>query len=147
MKKVLLVATLASIGATACSNDLTTDPSNQNAITVETIAQKWQLAMVDDQTISAEGAPTLTVSTDMVASGYTGCNRYFGNAQLENNRFRIDRMASTRMACASQAMDMEFTVSDVLSDWSQINITDNQLTLANDKTTLTFNAVQSNTTP
>ncbi|MGZ7261715.1 META domain-containing protein, partial [Streptococcus pyogenes] len=90
MKKVLLVATLASIGATACSNDFTADPSNPNAITVENIAQKWQLAMVDDQAISAEGAPTLTVNTDMVASGYSGCNRYFGNAQLENSRFRID---------------------------------------------------------
>ncbi|OOF28336.1 META domain-containing protein [Salinivibrio sp. IB872] len=146
MKKVLLVATLASIGVTACSNnDFTAGPSNQNAITVENIAQKWQLAMVDDQAINAEGAPTLTVSTDMVASGYTGCNRYFGNAQLENSRFRIDRMASTRMACASQAMDMEFTVSDVLNNWSQINITDNQLTLANHKTTLTFKTVQSNT--
>ncbi|OOF25208.1 hypothetical protein BZJ19_09305 [Salinivibrio proteolyticus] len=138
MKKNLLMAVMVATGLTACSSYNPSGEYANEGISKDNIAQKWQLAMVDQQAISADGSPTLMVNSDMVVSGYTGCNRYFGNAQIEDNRFRIDRMASTKMACSSQAMNMEQTVSHVLSDWSMASISNDMLSLSNEQHTLIF---------
>ncbi|OOF16053.1 hypothetical protein BZG79_05945 [Salinivibrio sp. MA427] len=111
------MAVMLAAGVTACSSS--NDANNaKNEVTTSGVAQQWQLTMIDQQAISAEGSPTLNVNKDMEVNGYTGCNRYFGKAELDNNRFKIDRMASTRMACAENSMALEQTMSQVLGQWS-----------------------------
>lgn len=142
MKRHVLMAVMLAAGVTACSSS--NDANNaKNEVTTSGVAQQWQLTMIDQQAISAEGSPTLNVNKDMEVNGYTGCNRYFGKAELDNNRFKIDRMASTRMACTENAMALEQTMSQVLGQWSDASVRNNTLLLSNDAHTLVFTPVNS----
>jgi Heat shock protein len=142
MKRHVLMAVMLAAGVTACSSG--NDANNaKNEVTTAGVAQQWQLTMIDQQAISAEGSPTLNINKDMEVNGHTGCNRYFGQAELDSNRFKIDRMASTKMACAETAMALEQTMSQVLSQWSDASLRNNTLSLSNDAHTLVFTPVNS----
>ncbi|OOE64132.1 META domain-containing protein [Salinivibrio sp. IB282] len=140
MKKHVLMAVMLAAGVTACSNGQYAGGDN-GSVTSSGVAQQWQLTMVDEQAISAEGTPTLTINKDMGVSGFSGCNRYFGNAELKSHRFKVAPMASTKMACSSSAMELEQTMSQVLSQWSEATMRGNSLMLSNEAHTLVFTAV------
>lgn len=145
MKKHVLMAVMLTAGVTACSNGQYAG-GDDGSVTSSGVAQQWQLTMVDQQAISAEGTPTLTINKDMGVNGFSGCNRYFGNAELNSNRFKVAPMASTKMACSSSAMELEQTMSQVLSQWSDATIRDNHLMLSNEAHTLLFTAANTQNT-
>lgn len=87
---------------------------------------RWLLESVNDEMLDpaalVEGIPELDFGERMTVSGNTGCNRYSGQARLREAFFTVERMISTRRACAPTAMDLERTVQRVLSSESVITI-------------------------
>ncbi len=74
----------------------------------------------------------------MMANGNAGCNNFFGQAELKDNQFRIEKMGMTMKMCIDDAMNTEQAVSQTLSDWSDITLTKDSLVLKNSNHTLTF---------
>lgn len=101
----------------------------------------WQLVQIDGKDVvnnDKQKAPRLEISEKMMASGNAGCNNFFGQAELKDNQFRIEKMGMTMMMCTGDVMDTEQAFSQTLSDWSEINLTKDSLTLKNEVHTLTF---------
>ncbi len=83
--------------------------------------------------------PELEIGEQMMASGYSGCNRFHGKASLREDRFIIDRVASTRMFCRPEQNDIELLLLQVFGQESRISIdADKNLILKTDDTLLIF---------
>ncbi|MBY7972891.1 META domain-containing protein [Vibrio fluvialis] len=101
----------------------------------------WQLTQIDGQDIVKNehyDAPRLEIGEKMMASGNAGCNNFFGQAELKDNRLRIEKMGMTMKMCIGDVMDTEQAVSQSLMDWNDVTLTKETLTLKNDVHTLTF---------
>ncbi|WP_114764221.1 META domain-containing protein [Vibrio rhodolitus] len=136
--KTLLAAVSLPVLMTACAS---------NGDNVKTITQadlqhhNWELVQIDGKAITvAEGeqAPNLEVGEKMTASGNAGCNTFFGQAELKDNQFRIEKMGMTMKMCMGEAMNIENAFSKTLSDWSDMTLTKDSLVLKNDAHTLEF---------
>lgn len=66
------------------------------------------LAVTPDQS-------TLSIASDMRAGGRGGCNSYFTQAQISNDRLAFSAVAATRMACAETVMAQEAVFFDGLN--------------------------------
>ncbi|EPP22355.1 META domain-containing protein [Vibrio fluvialis] len=101
----------------------------------------WQLTQIDGQDIVKNehyDTPRLEIGEKMMASGNAGCNNFFGQAELKDNRLRIEKMGMTMKMCIGDVMDTEQAVSQSLMDWNDVTLTKDTLTLKNDVHTLTF---------
>ncbi|MBY8288992.1 META domain-containing protein [Vibrio fluvialis] len=101
----------------------------------------WQLTQIDGQDIVKNehyDAPRLEIGEKMMASGNAGCNNFFGQAELKDNRLRIEKMGMTMKMCIGDVMDTEQAVSQSLMDWNDVTLTKDTLTLKNDVHILTF---------
>ena len=101
----------------------------------------WELVSIDGNDLVLEGrqtAPRLEVGEKMTANGNAGCNNFFGQAELKDNQFRIEKMGMTMKMCVGEMMDVEQAFSQTLSDWSDMTLTKDSMVLKNDVHTLTF---------
>lgn len=63
---------------------------------------------------------TLQVANDGGVSGFGGCNRYFGDAEIDGDQIRFGALGSTRMACPEAVMDQEsrfFAALELVRRW------------------------------
>ena len=63
---------------------------------------------------------TLQVSGDGAVSGFGGCNRYFGEAEIDGDKIRFGALGSTPMACPEAIMDQEnrfFAALELVRYW------------------------------
>jgi putative lipoprotein len=58
---------------------------------------------------------TLSIASDMRAGGRGGCNSYFTQAQINNDRLAFSAVAATRMACGETVMAQEAVFFDALN--------------------------------
>ena len=104
---------------------------------------RWILESINGKKIEAAALdnriPELEIGEQMLASGYSGCNRFHGKAVLREDRFYIDSMASTRMFCKREQNDIEWLLLQVFSRESTVSIDANKnLILKTDETLLLF---------
>jgi heat shock protein HslJ len=106
------------------------------------IQKKWQLESIDGTPVSTKINSTLTVDAQGQATGRLACNNFFGRLELKNNILKVDQMGSTRMRCAEVINQVEMIVSSVLNNGSEVNLTNNRLSLAGKKHTLIYRAIR-----
>lgn len=136
--KTLFAATALPFVVTACA-------SSQDAptpITTQDLQHhNWELLAIDGQAISleeGESTPRLEIGEKMTANGHAGCNNFFGQGELKDNQFRIEKMGMTMKMCGDDAMQVEQAFSQTLSDWSEMTLTNQGLELKGAAHTLTF---------
>lgn len=141
MKKRFLAALAVPVILAACASNTESEPTTAMITNTDLASFNWVLNKVDGNALElAEPfkAPNLQLSSDLGANGHAGCNRYFGQAQLNDGKLRIEKMGMTMMACPEPAMELERVMSATLMDWSTATVAGNQLTLAGTEHTLTF---------
>ncbi len=74
-------------------------------------------------------APELTIAADGSVSGTTGCNRMTGSAQVSDTTVTFTPMATTRMACPEENMDIERQILAVLDGEVSYTVDADTLTL------------------
>ena len=104
---------------------------------------RWILESINGKKIEAAALygriPELEIGEHMVASGYSGCNRFHGKAALRNDQFSIHPLASTRMYCKAEQNDIESMLLKFLGLESTISIdADRNLILQTDDSLLRF---------
>ena len=100
----------------------------------------WVLEKIDGVPLSAEKgqAPDLEIGEHLRANGSAGCNRYFGQVEVQGTQLRIKQMASTMMFCPPPRQDWERAMTSTLSEWSEANLSEQQLRLKGPQHELQF---------
>ncbi|AIU66445.1 heat shock protein HslJ [Vibrio coralliilyticus] len=136
--KTLLAAVTLPFVMTACASN----GGDVKQITVKDLQHhNWELVSIDGKEVKAEGhqkRPRLELGENMMANGNAGCNNFFGQAELKDNQFRIEKMGMTMKMCMGDAMDLEQSFSKTLAEWSDMSLTNEGMVLKNDLHTLTF---------
>lgn len=76
---------------------------------------EWRIAALNGNAVEGPRPATLSFTADRI-SGSTGCNRLSGGYTLEMGRLSAPRLATTRMACAGDAMETERALLDLLDE-------------------------------
>lgn len=100
----------------------------------------WVLEKIDGVPLPAEKgqAPDLEIGEHLRANGSAGCNRYFGQVEVQGTQLRIKQMASTMMFCPPPRQDWERAMTSTLSEWSEANLSEQQLRLKGPQHELQF---------
>lgn len=119
----------------ACSSDTNTQ-AEIAPIQLQELQKEWQLITLDGQSI--EATSSLTIDQQAKATGNLACNNFFGTVELKQQKLRINKMGNTRKQCRAELNTIEITVGSTLSNWSDVKIINQQLTLTGAKHTLIY---------
>ncbi len=73
---------------------------------IDLVGSEWLLENLEGGS-PEHGRATLAFPETGKVAGNGSCNRFFGPAEIKGDAIRLGPLASTRMACAEQAMDQE----------------------------------------
>ena len=99
----------------------------------------WPPARGPAKSVTSDINPReITFCEKLMISG-SMCNRFSGEGKLSNGELTAKGLAMTRMMCANpQLNELDNTISEMLKEGAQVDLTANQLTLATAKQTLTY---------
>lgn len=92
-------------------------------------------ALIENQIIET----TLSISFDTIkqrVSGFSGCNRFFGNYKIDHKTITFDKIGSTRMLCEENANQIEMEFLQSLEKTTTFSFENNTLKLYTDKNLL-----------
>ncbi|WLI77464.1 heat shock protein HslJ [Kosakonia sp. H02] len=101
--------------------------------------QRFVLTTVNGQAITpGEQAPEIRFDKDMRVSGKM-CNGFTGQGKLSDGALTVKHLAMTMMMCPDpKRNELDHTINAMLSEGAQVDLTDNQLTLATASQTLIY---------
>ena len=126
---------------TACMSSSSGDQKPLELTATNLQHHNWELIAINDQPIEApeEGRlPNLEIGEQLTANGYAGCNNYFGQVEIEDQKLRISKMGMTRKMCMPESMDIEMAMAQTLTQWSEVQLSKDNLILKGSDKTLTF---------
>ncbi|MGL5250788.1 MAG: META domain-containing protein [Enterovibrio sp.] len=144
MKKIAITALVVLTTLVGCSDKQLEKTTNSNGVNLnktDLMHHHWLLESINGERIqvpAGETQPSIEIGENFTVNGFNGCNRYFGQGELNGTQFRIDQMASTMMSCAEAASHFERVMADVLGNWSKMTLTKEGLKLQNANYTLYF---------
>lgn len=113
------VAILAvAIMLSACSEDTPMTEKSAKAVTTLHMLEGtvWQVEDIDNGGIIDRSMITMDFSEGGRIMGFTGCNRYFGDANVARDALSLGGIGSTRRACAPALMNQEQRFLNALND-------------------------------
>jgi heat shock protein HslJ len=141
MSLVLLISMLllATAAAAGCSSNVTPSP-NETATTHTQAALQlerptWKLTSLASETGMNNTLPDTTITATFEngnVTGFSGCNRYFGNYQLNETQIKIGPIGSTLMYCTDPdgVMAQETSYHLLLLNVTSYAISNDMLTLS-----------------
>jgi heat shock protein HslJ len=102
------------------------------------VLERWSLAPnskgeVRPRPLPSDGAmPAIAIQFDARAnsvSGFSGCNRFTAQITEDPRGISIDKIASTRMACSADRMELESAFLYQLNDYQRLVRDDDRLLL------------------
>ena len=76
----------------------------------------WQIESIDGGGIIDSSMITMDLTEDGRIVGFTGCNRYFGDAAVSGDLLSLRGIGSTRRACAPALMNQEQRLLSALNE-------------------------------
>lgn len=126
MKKIVILLSMVMMMG-ACTNVQPKGPTPIQSM-IEVSDKEYELANL----FAGQG---LTLGFDIEGRifGYSGLNRFFGKAEIENGNMKVSALASTRMGGSREAMIREDQYLSLLQSMTKIQEENGQLILSNDK--------------
>lgn len=119
MRNLLLLFCL-TLAVAACN-------SSKNMVKLADV--KWNLETLDGKKLELkDSASEVFIQFDEVekrASGRAGCNRFFGNYEMNGDKLKFSPMGATRMACPD--MEIESAFFKMLENVDSFSIKDKHL--------------------
>lgn len=133
MKKIMTLVALSVVLSGCVSSRTDTLKPQQLA------DQRFVLTTVNGQAVQGNGpAPEIRFDKDLRVSGKM-CNGFMGQGKLSEGTLTVKQMGMTMMLCPDpQRNELDHTINAMLSEGVQVDLTDNQLTLATVKQTLIY---------
>ncbi|HHW3938991.1 TPA: heat shock protein HslJ [Raoultella planticola] len=100
---------------------------------------RFVLTSVNGQALATGAKPLeLSFGEEMYVSGNM-CNRFSGKGKISGGELKVKTLAMTRMLCTDPQLNtLDNTLSNMLRDGAQVDLTENQLTLATADQTLVY---------
>ncbi|GEA13554.1 META domain-containing protein [Alteromonas sp. KUL49] len=101
----------------------------------------WQVIAIDGTPLSPDvdnRLPNIEFGENFTVNGFSGCNSFFGQGELMDNKLRVANMGQTRKMCIPNEMDTEQAITSTLVDWSHIEWSEKDITLKGKQHTLTL---------
>lgn len=119
-----LLLLLALLLLSACS-------STPRFASQDLLHHHWVLDKLDGQPIAngRDNLPDIEIGEHFTVNGLAGCNRYFGQGHLENDRFWVSSLGSTAMACQPGLDHIEQAVIATLMEGATLSGTPETLIL------------------
>lgn len=91
----------------------------------------WILSKLDGEPVAAlrDNPPDFEIGEHFTVNGIAGCNRYFGQGHLKNDRLWVTSMGSTEMACMPPLNTIEQAVLTTLTEGATLSGTSQTLIL------------------
>jgi len=104
---------------------------------------RWVLESINGEMLKEEqldgGFPDLDFGEKMHVSGFSGCNRFSGQATLRDDYLVVEKMISTMMACDPTKTEIESIFQKALNNGSKISLNEeSDLLLESIETRLQF---------
>ncbi|NLS11398.1 META domain-containing protein [Vibrio sp. SM6] len=133
---------LAVIAVPAILAGCTQTPTQSSEVTeADLLHHNWNLSQIDGAVLVPETsdiAPRIEIGENLTVNGDAGCNNFFGQAELKNGQFRVENMGMTMKMCPPMAMGVEDAITTTLTEWSEITIEGQTLTLKGAQHTLVY---------
>ncbi|MGY5956958.1 heat shock protein HslJ [Kosakonia sp. BK9b] len=133
MKKIVTLVALSVVLAGCVS-------SRSNTLKPEQLEnQRFVLESVNGQALQLTGQqPEISFDSDLRVAGKM-CNGFTGQGKLSGGALTVKHMGMTMMLCAEpQRNALDHTINAMLSNGAQVDLTDDQLTLATADQTLVY---------
>ncbi|MBB1303557.1 META domain-containing protein [Pseudoalteromonas sp. SR44-8] len=95
---------------------------------------KWQLSRVDGLAIPASYSASLSFIEALQVNGFAGCNKFFGEGQLDDNHLTVNKLGMTRKSCGDKLDEFELQFLNALKQGVPLQIQDQQLVLNGEQT-------------
>jgi putative lipoprotein len=94
---------------------------------------EWRPVEIRGEAVNVNGMAFVRFGTDGKVSGSGGCNRFFGQYEIEGTKLTLSRLGSTRKACPEPLMTLEYRFLGTLRDTAGFERRRARLTLRDDK--------------
>lgn len=102
MKKHILLILLLLTG---CSSQI----ENAKLSDHELIHNRWMLVSIDGELIADLSTPVyFKIEKDSIVKGFAGCNEFWGNVSIMQNKISFSKIAATRMSCEKLNLETKF---------------------------------------
>src|SRR5690554_7346966 len=98
----------------------------------------WNLVSIDGVKIDLDLNSDLEIGEYFIINGQAGCNRYFGEAELENGVLKATQLGNTMMACIESTQKVETPVLKTLIQGAKVINKGKKLTLQGEEHTLVY---------
>ncbi len=89
------------------------ETAGTGAVVISIEGPKWRLVEVSDSPVSPQ--PFITFdATNRQASGFAGCNNFFGSYELDGSSLKFGPVGATRMFCEGAAGEVEMRFMELL---------------------------------
>ncbi|CAM4175507.1 META domain-containing protein [Pseudoalteromonas ostreae] len=95
---------------------------------------KWQLSRVDGLAIPASYSASLSFIEALQVNGFAGCNKFFGEGQLDDNHLTVNKLGMTRKSCGDKLDEFEQQFLNALKQGVPLQIQGQQLVLNGEQT-------------
>ena len=95
---------------------------------------QWQLSRVDGLAIPPSFNASIGFIEALQINGFSGCNKFFGEGELDNNKFTVNKLGMTRKSCGAQLDKFEQQLLNTLKQGGQLKLQGQQLVLQGKKT-------------
>ncbi|PAJ72401.1 hypothetical protein CJF42_21435 [Pseudoalteromonas sp. NBT06-2] len=89
----------------------------------------FKLQTIDNKPVKTIQVVNIEFIEAMRVNGFTGCNRFFGQAILKKGKFKIDKIGMTRKSCDEHSNKIETYLIDTLSNWSDVTLENRTLNI------------------
>lgn len=132
---LILLASSSLLLASCAKNSNNTNATNitNNEKYVRIYHSQWVFTELQEGLYKAdlkkpEKPATLNIEKESF-NGYSGCNNFFGEFGIKNNKIKNSKVGSTKMMCPKEFMEIEQIILKLLSNPSKYAIKDNKLIL------------------
>jgi len=94
------------------------------------LSSEWALSYISSMQLNTDYRPTLMLTEDLTASGWSGCNRYSSGVELPAEGYIVfTTIVTTKRACLNKAMKSEDAYLAALSSVGKWSINRNVMRL------------------
>ena len=141
MKFLLSIFTLVALTG-SCSSAKSTLTEQKEDMAQSSLSGSYSISELESKDISYEGL-TITFNDSINhASGFSGCNTFFGNYTLKENTIKFGPIASSKKLCAPKKNNLEKGFLKALNEVSSFVLKNDTLTFLNNDVKV-FTAVKS----
>lgn len=132
MKLIVILFSLLLVKA--CDNSKKTLSFSQNEIEPRLeLNGTYEIKSIHNEDVSAYNLEVNFSTEEQKVSGFSGCNRFFGNYVFSNNAITFGPLGSTKMFCDEKANSIESHLLEVLSKIDHLNSNGSNLELTSNK--------------